>query len=178
MNYTLRAATPQDTVSLAALAIQVWLDTYAFDGVSPAIARYVLDTYTAAHFEQVLAHPLRRVLVVEARGYLLGYLKLSMATPCPQAEGGSVELETLYLSRHFKRQGLGSALLQAADSLLPELGGAGMWLRVYHGNADALSFYAARGFTALGKTVFELDGEQHENIVLYRSLQPSRQDGS
>ena len=39
-----------DAPALAALSIQVWLDTYATEGVSDLIARYVLDEFTPAAF--------------------------------------------------------------------------------------------------------------------------------
>jgi diamine N-acetyltransferase len=49
-NLTLRAATPEDALCLSVLAMQVVLDTYATQGIRPALAREVLAGYSQAVF--------------------------------------------------------------------------------------------------------------------------------
>jgi len=46
----LRSAAATDAHALAALAIQVWLDTYATDGVNELLGRHVLDAFTPSGF--------------------------------------------------------------------------------------------------------------------------------
>lgn len=45
------------------------------------------------------------------------------------------------------REGIGSALLAAAEREARDAGCARLWLITTHGNEDALAFYRARGFT-------------------------------
>ena len=45
----LRPATPADAPTLSALAIQVFLDTYAPEGIRPAVAREVLRNQGVSH---------------------------------------------------------------------------------------------------------------------------------
>jgi len=160
MTTTIRLARADEARQLAALAIQVWLDTYSLEGMRAALADYVLDHLTPTHFQALLANPHKTVYVAERNSHLLGYAVYGRDTLCPVVvEDGAVELETLYVSRHFHRQGVGWALLAAMPAQ------AAIWLTTWYRNAS-IAFYRARGFVDIGATVFELDGEQHENRIL------------
>ena len=62
---TLRPGTPADAPTIAALAIQVFLDTYATGGIRPDLAREALRDYGVAAFQPRLREPQRRVLLAE-----------------------------------------------------------------------------------------------------------------
>ena len=57
---TSRQALPSDAECLAALATQVWLHTHATDGISPAIARYVLSEFSVRKFATILTQKNQR----------------------------------------------------------------------------------------------------------------------
>jgi len=158
----IRPAVADDCRNLAALSIEVWLHTYALNGVRDDAARYVLDTFTADYFAQRIASPRYRLYVHAVDGYLQGYVCLDLETRCPVAGQAGVEVEKLYVQAHFKGQGIGSALLRAAMQDV----GSKLWLSTWVHNAPAIGYYLAFGFNDIGQTWFELDGQQHENRVL------------
>lgn len=50
-------AGPTDAANLAALSIEVWLHTYARDGIRQAFSDYVLREFTAERFAAHIADP-------------------------------------------------------------------------------------------------------------------------
>ncbi|MBE9608245.1 GNAT family N-acetyltransferase [Chitinilyticum piscinae] len=104
-----------DAPQLAVLAAQVWLHTYADAGISVTIADHVLDAFTLTRYTALLTDPDKSVLVAERGGNLLGFAAVAFGQPCPDDDAARSELETLYVQEHCHGQGLGSALLNAAE---------------------------------------------------------------
>ncbi len=162
----IRPAVAADAECLAVLAIQVWLHTYATDGIRNAIARHVISEFTAAKFSRMLDDPGLLLLVAESNQNLVGYALLRFDAICPTATHANVELATLYIQEHFVKRGLGTALLsecqRRADS---HLEADRIWLTVNPKNEGALAFYRKLNFEHKGFALFEFGGEQHGNHV-------------
>ena len=169
-----RPARPADALSLAALAIQVWLHTYATAGVSAPLAHYVLTEFTEEKFQSRLARQDTALLVAEVEAHLVGYAGVDFYRPCPAECGCSVELGTLYVHEHFTRQGVGGALLERSEALGLARAGSALWLAVNAQNDRAQAFYAARGYRHVADTDFALGGQLHRNLVLLGPVPPPR----
>jgi diamine N-acetyltransferase len=163
-DYQLRLAVDSDASSLAALAIQVWLHTYATQGIRSVAADYVLAEFTAEKFTAHIANPSAELWVAERKQHLVGYALLKFGAPCPIAVNTEIQLATLYVQAHFIGQGIGAALLAHCHSRLPA--NETLWLMANAQNAHAIAFYKQHGYTQAGLTYFELSGERHENVVL------------
>lgn len=90
-----RQARPADAASLAALAIQVWLHSYATGGVSAPLAHYVLSEFTETKFLARLARQGAALLVAEVEAHLVGYAAVDFDQLCPADRACSAELQTL-----------------------------------------------------------------------------------
>jgi ribosomal protein S18 acetylase RimI-like enzyme len=166
----IRPALPTDAQNLAALAIQVWLHTYATQGLRDALSAYVLEAFTPGTFRTRMEDPRHLLLVVEHDRHLVAYAELDFEAPREDVLGVSTELATLYVQEHFAGQGLGKRLLEAcAEATRRRTGSASYWLSVYHGNANAIGFYRKQGFTERGAFDFEFGGEKHRNLVMARN---------
>ena len=88
---------------------------------------------------------------------------------------GAVELKRLYVQEGFTGSGVGTALLRHAEAVAVRQGAARLWLTAWIGNARARAFYARRGYRELGSTMFAFQGEQYENRVYSRELDPPRE---
>ena len=163
---SIRAGVPADAENLAALGMQVWLHTYATDGISSTISQYVLSTFTADKFLALLAYPSTAVLVAEAGKNLVGYALVTFDAACPAAAAATSELATLYVQEHFAGRGIGSLLLARAEAQAREQTGTPLWLTVNARNSRAIAFYQRRGYTKIGITQFRLGADDHENHVL------------
>ncbi|WP_028454010.1 GNAT family N-acetyltransferase [Chitinilyticum litopenaei] len=155
-----------DAARLAVLASQVWLHTYADAGISAEIADYVLDAFTPARYAALLTDPGKSVLVAERGGNLLGFAVVAFGQRCPDADAARAELETLYVQEHCHRQGLGRALLRAAENAARQLAASPLWLTVNSRNTRASAFYLAHGYRKVGTAEFLLSQTRHANDVL------------
>lgn len=167
----LRRAQPEDALCLSVLAMQVFLDTYATEGIRPEIAREVLSSYSEASFAKALVDGGSHIEVAEVKGHLVGFAQVTFgATHELSPAGTQAELLRLYVQEPFTGAKIGTLLLAAAERAASEAGASVFWLTPWVHNHRALAFYARRGYKDFGLTYFVFEGESHENRVLAKSL--------
>lgn len=157
----IRKATTNDVINLTALSIQVWLHTYATEGIRTEISNYVIKTFTETYFANLLNHPNYQILVFIKKNHLVGYITVNLES-CWMDKCNGYEIETLYVQEHFQGKGIGRQLLSAIQTQY----GRVFWLKAWVNNKNAIGFYTHFGFMDIGHTYFELDKELHENRVL------------
>ncbi len=162
----IRISRSEDARRLAVLAAQVWLHTYATDGITADIAEYVLQELTPEKYLTTLNTTSSQVFVAESGASFAGLAVIKFDTPCPAGNHSSAELQTLYVQEHFIGQGAGKLLLRAAEAEAKQRSNGVLWLTVNAKNARAIAFYAQHGYTKVGATYFALGGGRHENHVL------------
>ena len=155
-----------DTETLSALAIQVWLHTYATEGISSVIATYVLSEFSPARFAALLSESSSALFVAEHDKNLLGYAVVRASAACPIPSASGAELATLYVQEPFLGKGVGALLLKHVELWAMERMRAPIWLKTNSQNSRAIAFYAKHGYTKVGITFFELGNEKYENVVL------------
>jgi ribosomal protein S18 acetylase RimI-like enzyme len=166
-----RRGTPDDALCLGVLAMQVFLDTYANEGIRPALAREALSGYMPEAFAPRLEQPATFFVLAEQSAHLVGFAEVVLDSEPPAASlGRGAELVRLYVQRRLKRRGLGSALIAHAEARAAERSAACLWLTAWSGNAGALAFYAARGYEDIGAASHVLQGQAYENRLLRRAL--------
>jgi ribosomal protein S18 acetylase RimI-like enzyme len=169
-----RNATPADAVKLAAISVEVWLNTYAKTGISNVYAEYVLQRFTPRYFGQMIAEDKKQIIIAETDNYLLGYIAIDYHSAMPESlqDLTAAEIATLYVRARHAGCGIGSALLQQARAAVSARNIRHIWLSVLHDNHPALNFYSQQGFIRQGTIWFELSGERHENYVLTHPVLP------
>ena len=169
LNPRIRIGLRTDAENLAALAIQVWLHTYATDGISSIISHYVLSEFTSERFLALLTSTSATVLVAKTNTNLIGYALVDPGVPCPASPSFTVQLATLYVQEHFAGKGVGAALLAVAEALAAEHSNKPLWLNANATNNRAIAFYAKHGYTKVGVAQFRLGERDHENHVFVGS---------
>jgi diamine N-acetyltransferase len=174
----IRKAEEQDASSLAAVGIEVWLNTYLREGVSSFFADYVLSEFTAQKFRNAIANPDLAICVSENRIKIDGFVTVcSTATP-PPANRSPLEITTLYVQPRHQSSGKGVALLQRALDHCRSTGGESVWLKVNAENRRAIDFYLRHGFNKIGSTHFVIADSAYENFVMAADLRrPARRMG-
>lgn len=170
MNILIREARIPDAQNLAALSIQVWLHTYAREGIRDVFARYVFTEFTADRFTQAIGNEQKQLIVAEVADHLVGYIRLDFEAKCPIRGISQPEIETLYVQEHFAGRGVGSALLDKALELCKSRNHGQLWLLVNQQNLTAYRFYESKLFQRIGTVDFELESERHANDVLIKRL--------
>lgn len=158
----IREAAEADFLNLTALSIQVWLNTYAKDGIRDAISGFVLNEFTPDYFRRIHASANRRILVAIREGHLVGFVSIDLSARCGIHDFDGYEITTLYVQEHFQNEGIGSGLL----ARIRRDHGERLWLTTWIHNTPAIGFYKRHGFRRIGSAWFDLEGEKHENLVL------------
>lgn len=165
-----RIAKKADALCVGVLAIQVFLDTYAKDGIRPDLAREVLTNYSPEAFSRRLEDPDSTFVIAERDCRALGFCEVARSRQCPVAYAvGTVELVRLYVQPSSKRLGLGRTLMSRAEMLATEAGADSLWLTVWTENAQALAFYRALGYNSVGITEYAFENRIYENQVLVKT---------
>lgn len=167
----LRPARPDDALCLGVLGLQVFLDTYATEGIRPTLAREVLSQFDRTAFEAAMARPSSLLWVVERHGHLVGFVQAAWGTRQALVDARRPgEVERLYVQEPFTGQGLGKALLHAAEAAAVAAGVDGLWLSPWVHNRRAIEFYRRQGWQDVGTTWYRFEDESHENRVFVKRL--------
>ena len=169
----IRGGLPHDASQLAVLATQVWLHTYATNGISREIADYVLAELSPQRYVALLADQTIQVFVAEKNACLVGFAVVQRGAKCPSGAESAVELQTLYVQESFTGQGVGTALLRVAEAHARDQSGTALWLTVNAQNIRAVAFYRQQAYALSGTTYFVLGESRHENhVFIGREEQP------
>jgi len=158
----IRKANPTDCLNLAALSLQVWLHTYAINGLREQISQYALSTFTEGHFNELLRLDSYDILVYEEDDRLFGVVVVDLESTFNGSVDSGYEVVNLYVSQHAQGRGIGSKLLKEIECLH----GLPFWLSTWVENHAAIEFYKKLGFCIIGELDFNLQGELHRNYVL------------
>ena len=167
----IRQAAPRDALCIGVLGMQVFLDTYATEGIRCAIAKEALHAFAPESIAQLIDQPGTLLLVAEVNNHLVGFAQLTLNTLHSMIEAGDVaELQRLYIQERFTGQGIGQQLLDAAEQHATAAGASLLWATVWVGNERALGFYPRRGYVELGSPTYTFQGETHENRLFGKAL--------
>jgi diamine N-acetyltransferase len=169
---TLRRAAAADALCISVLATQVFLDTYATDGIRPSIAREVHEHFSPAAVSALLAAPSSRLIVAERAGHMIGFAQLTLGSIHELVPARpTAELNRLYVQERFAGSGVGKALLGEAEALAAAEGAVTLWLACWAGNHRALAFYARRGYEELGAARYVFENERYETRIFAQALE-------
>ena len=162
----IRKAEERDASSLAAVSIEVWLNTYLREGVSAFFADYVLAEFTTQKFRSSLSDPNLSIWVSENRVGIDGFVTVCSTSNLPLDNCSPLEISTLYVQPRHQSSGIGVALLQSALNHFRSIGGERVWLKVNTENRRAIDFYLRHGFKKIGSTHFRIADSAYENFVM------------
>jgi len=166
----IRRAEERDASSLAAVSVEVWLNTYLREGVSSFFADYVLSEFTAQTFRDLMSDPNTAIWVSDNRMGIDGFVAVCSMAKVPPPECSLFEITTLYVQPRHQASGRGVALLQHALDHCRKTGGESVWLKVNAENSRAIDFYLRHGFSKIGSTDFVIGSRAYENFVMKRDL--------
>ncbi|WP_210190038.1 GNAT family N-acetyltransferase [Ensifer adhaerens] len=172
----IRTATAEDASSLAAISLEVWLNTYIRDGVNAFFADYALAEFTTARFEDILSQENETIWVSQNAVGIDGFLRMSSNSPAPIGASSDLEITTLYVQPRHHGRGVGKRLLETGLEYGRNAGQPSTWLAVNAENERATAFYLANGFEKVGQTHFRIGDQAYLNHVLRLRLDRSTID--
>jgi diamine N-acetyltransferase len=164
LEFSFRKATPDDALCISVLGMQVYLDTYAPEGIRLSIAEDVLHNFSPPVIAEVMTQSDTTFIVAEANHHMVGFAQLTArAKHVLVLFDNATELNRLYIQEKFIGRGLGRQLLQQAEKTALANGASALWLTAWVGNARALGFYSSQGYEEIGSTLYTFKGDHYEN---------------
>ena len=168
----IRRAEKSDILNLSVLKKQVFISTYALDGIRQDFSDYITSEFSVEKLEQEINDENKIILLTNHKGFLVGCAEIYLNNKCNETNDNSPELTILYVFEHLKEKGVGFALISEVEKLVKEKGFPGLWLTVYSGNQYAINFYKRQSYKDIGKMYFEMGGEKYENRIMYKNFNP------
>lgn len=165
-----RSALPGDAVSIAALATQVFLDTYATAGVRPDLAREAFREYSEPAFAARLCDPQRNFILAVRGEALIGFAELLTPAASPLIGIAGTELVRLYVQPQAQRSGVGKRLIGESEHAAAALSASSLWLTAWDGNTSALAFYRRMGYADKGATTYAFEGNTYGNRIFAKRV--------
>ena len=168
---SLRPATEADALCLGVLATQVFLDTYAFTGITETVANEVREAFSTEAFARILDGTSTFVTVAVHESALVGFAQTTLGTVQSLAPSDlPAEIDRLYVQEPFTNHGIGSRLLQNHEALAAVHGAAVLWLTPWVGNHRALRFYVKHEYEDYGLVFFHMGQQKVENRVYAKRI--------
>jgi ribosomal protein S18 acetylase RimI-like enzyme len=172
-DFVYRQASSEDALCLSVLASQVFLDTYATNGVNLDLAKEVSSVLSKESFLNRLERDTVELFVATHAGYMVGFLDLDLVSRCPDAAVSGVEILRLYVQQPFQRRTVGRTLMTLAEERVRSAGHKAIWLTAWVGNLRARDFYRTLGYKDVGVTQYVIEGQEYENRILVKELPAS-----
>ncbi|MCK5096797.1 MAG: GNAT family N-acetyltransferase [Desulfobacteraceae bacterium] len=154
-----------DFQNLAALAIQVWLHTYAKDGIQDKLSKFVFTQFTPEYFESIYKSKNQDLLAAIIDDHLVGFITIDLDSCCGINDFQGYEVVTLYVQEYFQGKGIGTQLLNS----VMDKHGSKLWLHTWIHNDQGIAFYQNFGFKNTGIIPYYIGREKHDNLVFVMS---------
>lgn len=171
MTPLLKRISVADVNTLQAISHETFRDTFAWANTPEDLQAHLDYAYALPKLITELQNPHTTFWFLYLGDKIAGYLKLNDGNA--QTENvapHALEVERIYIRTPFKRQGLGSLLLQHAAQQARDLGEERIWLGVWEHNEPAKKFYQKMGFHEVGAHIFPVGNDPQKDLILLKEL--------
>ncbi len=167
MSATIKPCTEADLEALRKVSIETFVETFADQNTEEDIAEYVRNSFSHEELSRQVGELESAFFFAVVDGEVAGYLKVNVGDAQTEDVGeGALEVERIYALQSFKRQGLGTLMMQRAISEAIGRGLRSVWLGVWEHNVAARRFYERLGFSVFGSHVFTLGDDEQTDLLM------------
>lgn len=167
----MKAMTLDDLDTLQAISIETFKDTFGADNSTEAMETFLTSAYSLEQLHDELVNPESFFYFAMQNKSIVGYVKLNIGDAQTEAQGSdALEIQKIYVLPAYKRQGIGSDLIQQVLVIATKKHKSKVWLGVWERNFPALAFYKQCGFEQVGAHVFKLGDEQQTDYLMQKVL--------
>lgn len=168
----IRKARLGDLNNLAVLKQQVWISTYATEGLIEEFSSYVLSEYSVENVRKSITDTNKITLLAISDDAVVGCVEILLSPKSPISPiEPCIEISTFYILERFQGIGIGKKLLTVCLNEIKRLNFNKVWLTVYYKNQKAIEFYRRQNFIQIGETDFLLGEDKHKNYILIRDVE-------
>lgn len=171
MEITIRRAELTDLENLSVLKQQVWISTYATEGLTEEFSRYVLSEYSLENERKSITDKNKQILVATINECMVGCSEVLLSPKKPtNLVEPCLEISTLYILERFQGIGVGKQLLTECIKNIEQMHFDKVWLTVYFKNEKAIEFYTSQNFNCIGDTDFPLGDNKYKNYIMLKNI--------
>jgi len=160
----------KDALRISVLLKTVYIETYAFEGVTFESANFIKERFSTEYIEKVILEHPDQLLVAYCNHNPIGIAEIFYETTCPIRKIPVAELSKLYVLGRFNGKGIGYGLMLESEKRVKEKGGDEFNIEVYIENARAISFYERQGYQKIGEIDFPMEENVYKNWGMNKTL--------
>lgn len=171
METTFRKVELEDLETLQEISIETFKDTFEKDNSEENMNAYIGKACTKEQLEKELKTPGSAFFYLYVQDELAGYLKVNQGEAQTEAvDESGLEIERIYIRVDYKRQGLGTILLNNAFKIAEKNFRTSVWLGVWEHNQPALAFYKKKGFEKIGAHSFFMGDDEQTDFIMRKKM--------
>lgn len=149
------------------MGITTFRDTFAADNSQENMEDYLPHSFSPELVKSQLSEPESVFLLPRVDGTPAAYMQINTGKAQTEQFGDtSMEIERLYVLSDFKRQGLGTLLINQAFKRARNQSLSKIWLGVWEHNEPAQRFYQAISFKQTGEHTFILGEDLQTDWIM------------
>ncbi len=165
-----RPAQLADLQKLSVLYKQVYIQTYATEGVSDELVTFMNPMFSIERLENTISTQPDSIIVAANKDNLVGVVEIVWNKKCPIGDIVAPEINKLYIFERFCRMGIGSGLMAEAERVIVEKKEPRAWLWVLESNDRAITFYKKLGYHIIGNAPLFTLLNRYDNEVMLKEL--------
>lgn len=168
---TIKRCTLDDLATLQTVSIETFTDTFAQSNTPQDLADYLEQAYNLTTLRKELLNQHSEFYFIQVNGQVAGFLKINVLDAQTEKMADYfIEIQRIYVRTKFKRQHLGSQLMDLALRRGVELHKHQVWLGVWEKNFTAQKFYESKGFKRFGSHRFCMGDSVQTDYILTKDL--------
>lgn len=171
MSVTIKKCQVQDLKAIQEVSIQTFTDTFLPFNTKENIDKYVARAFTDEKLISEVNDAHSQFFLAYIGHEVCGYLKVNeYPAQTEKTIPDSLEVERIYVKKEFKRQHVGSALMEQAIQIAQAKKVKQLWLGVWEKNTVALSFYQKNGFKKESSHTFHMGDKEQTDYLMVKVL--------
>ncbi len=159
-----------DALRISLLFKQVYLQTYAKEGISHEFANFISRKFSPEAVADNIEKASQSLLIAYFKDNPIGVVQVIHDSTCRIDKVQMPELDKLYVLERFHGKAIGHLLLKEIEKIVVRKGYTQMCLEVYSKNPRAIAFYESKGYQNRGIVDFVMETNTYENFVMTKKL--------
>lgn len=156
---------------LRAISLETFTDTFGEYNTQSDLDAYLSRAYDLQKLKKELENPESAFFWALENGEIAGYLKLNTGkSQSEEMPEDHLEIERIYVRTPYKKQGIGTHLMNWALTQAKAQAKSAVWLGVWEHNDPAQAFYRKYGFVRQSQHVFYMGEKGQTDHILVKKL--------
>ncbi|MDU0201045.1 GNAT family N-acetyltransferase [Paenibacillus sp. MAH-36] len=171
MTTYIKRCTFEELGLLQEISIETFTETFKDQNSIDNMRDYLDKAFNLKQLEKELSNIYSEFYVIYSNEEVAGYLKVNILDAQTELMGkDALEIERIYIRKHFHKQGLGKYLLNKAIEIARLRNKEKIWLGVWEQNENAIAFYQKMDFVKTGAHSFYMGDDEQIDIIMTKIL--------